>query len=198
MAGDDRRPSFRAKVHELMAVFIGTACIAITRDPEDGWLNLGTYRAMVHDANSVGLFMSSAGKHGRMHMEKYFKQGKPCPVVLCVGQDTLLLLAAGNPIELGYSEYDYCGGIRGRPYDLFEGQVTGLPFPAHAEIAIEGFLHPGDVKADGPFGEWPVTTVPRWKTRRFFVSNASIIATIRSCASRGRAGRQRTIRSPRE
>jgi 4-hydroxy-3-polyprenylbenzoate decarboxylase len=143
------------KVHELDGGrFIGTACIAVTRDPEDGWLNLGTYRAMVHDTNSVGLFMSSAGKHGRMHMEKYFKQGTPCPVVLCVGQDPLLLLAAGNPIELGYSEYDYCGGIRGRPYDLVEGQVTGLPFPAHAEIAIEGYLHPGDVKPDGPFGEW--------------------------------------------
>ena len=41
-----------------------------------------------------------------------------------------------------------------RPYDLVKGEVTGLPFPAHAEIAIEGFLHPGDIKPDGPFGEW--------------------------------------------
>jgi 4-hydroxy-3-polyprenylbenzoate decarboxylase len=31
------------KVHELDGGrFIGTACIAVTRDPEDGWLNLGT------------------------------------------------------------------------------------------------------------------------------------------------------------
>jgi len=143
------------KVHELDGGrFVGTACIAVTRDPDEGWLNLGTYRAMVHDPKSVGLFMSSAGKHGRMHMEKYFKQGKPCPVVLCVGQDPLLLLAAGNPIELGFSEYDYCGGIRGRPFDLVEGEITGLPFPAHTEIAIEGFLNPGDIKPDGPFGEW--------------------------------------------
>jgi len=53
------------KVHELDGGrFIGTACIAVTRDPEEGWLNLGTYRAMVHDSKSVGLFMSSAGKHG--------------------------------------------------------------------------------------------------------------------------------------
>jgi 4-hydroxy-3-polyprenylbenzoate decarboxylase len=109
---------------------------------------------MVHDPKSVGLFMSSVGKHGRMHMENYFKQNKPCPVVLCVGQDPLLMLAAGNPIELGYSEYDYCGGLRGRPFDVVEGEVTGLPFPAHAEIAIEGFLNPGDIKPDGPFGEW--------------------------------------------
>ncbi|MET0502584.1 MAG: UbiD family decarboxylase [Candidatus Binatia bacterium] len=157
MAGDaiDLLKFPAPKVHELDGGrFIGTGCIAITRDPEEGWLNLGTYRAMVHDRKSVGLFMSSVGKHGRMHMEKNFKQAKPCPVVLCVGQDPLLLLAAGNPIELGYSEYDYCGGLRGRPFDLVEGEVTGLPFPAHAEIAIEGFLHPGDVQADGPFGEW--------------------------------------------
>ena len=32
--------------------------------------------------------------------------------------------------------------------DLVEGEVTDLPFPAHTEIAIEGFLHPGDVKAE--------------------------------------------------
>ncbi len=61
------------KIHELDGGrFIGTACIAVTRDPEDGWLNLGTYRAMVHDANSVGLFMSSAGKHGRMGSRPFF------------------------------------------------------------------------------------------------------------------------------
>jgi 4-hydroxy-3-polyprenylbenzoate decarboxylase len=35
------------KVHELDGDrFIGT-CIAVTRDPDEGWLNLGTYRAMV-------------------------------------------------------------------------------------------------------------------------------------------------------
>ena len=174
------------KVHELDGGrFIGTACIAITRDPEEGWLNLGTYRAMVHDEKSVGLFMSSAGKHGRMHMEKYFKQGNPCPVVLCVGQDPLLLLAAGNPIELGYSEYDYCGGIRGRPYDLVKGEVTGLPFPAHAEIAIEGFLHPGDIKADGPFGEWlgyygtRMDDTPVLRVERVYYRNDPILCVAR-------------------
>ena len=174
------------KVHELDGGrFIGTACIAVTRDPEEGWLNLGTYRAMVHDPKSVGLFMSSVGKHGRMHMEKYFKQGKPCPVVLCVGQDPLLLLAAGNPIELGYSEYDYCGGLRGRPFDLVEGEVTGLPFPAHSEIAIEGFLHPGDIKADGPFGEWlgyygtRMEDTPVLRVERVYYRNEPILCVAR-------------------
>src|SRR5919198_225102 len=129
------------KVHELDGGrFIGTACITISRDPEEGWLNLGTYRAMVHDAKSVGLFMSSVGKHGRMHMEKYFKQKKPCPVVLCVGQDPLLLLAAGNPIELGYSEYDYCGGLRRGSLVIAEGAAAGNTFPALAHTAPHRIL----------------------------------------------------------
>jgi len=142
-------------VHELDGGrFIGTACIAITKDPEEGWANLGTYRAMVHDRNSMGLFTSSVTKHARVHMEKYFRQGKSCPVALCVGQDPLLLLGGGSPVDFSSSEYDYCGGLRGRPIDVVSGEVTGLPFPAHAEIVLEGFMYPGDVKAEGPFGEW--------------------------------------------
>jgi len=134
--------------------FIGTASIAITRDRDDGWVNLGTYRSMVHDSKRLGLFTSSVSKHGRIHMEKHFRAGEPCPVVVCVGQDPLLVIGGGHPIEAGYSEYDYCGGLKGKPIDVVRGELTGLPIPASAEIAIEGFMHPGDVQAEGPFGEW--------------------------------------------
>ena len=34
------------------------------------------------------------------------------------------------------------------------GPSTGLPIPAHAEIAFEGFIHPGDLIDEGPLGEW--------------------------------------------
>lgn len=168
--------------------FIGTACVAITRDPEEGWLNLGTYRAMVHDRRSLGLFTSAVSKHARVHMEKYFRQGKPCPVVLCVGQDPLLTLAAGSQLEFGYSEYDYCGGVRGKPVDTLLGKETGLPFPAHAEIAIEGFMHPGDVLPDGPFGEWMgyygarTTDTPVIRVERIYYRNDPILC----CARPGR------------
>ncbi len=168
--------------------YIGTACIAITRDPETGWINLGTYRAMLHNQKSVGLFTSSVSKHGRMHMEKYFQQGKPCPVVLCVGQDPLLVLGGGHPIEFGYSEYDYCGGIRGKSIDIVLGRETGLPFPAGAEIAIEGFMHAGDVKPDGPFGEWmgyygsQMANTPVIRAERVYYRNDPILC----CARPGR------------
>jgi UbiD family decarboxylase len=32
--------------------------------------------------------------------------------------------------------------------------VTGLPIPASAEIAIEGYVEPGAFRSEGPYGEW--------------------------------------------
>ena len=141
-------------MHELDGGrFIGTGCLVITRDPEEGWVNLGTYRGMVHDETSMGLYISP-GKHGRIMRQKYFDQGKPCPVVISVGQDPVLFMVSGSEVDYGVSEFDYAGGLKGSPIEVIEGKATGLPFPAHAEIVIEGFMRPDDVKKEGPFGEW--------------------------------------------
>jgi len=133
--------------------YIGTACLVITRDPDEGWVNFGAYRVMVHDEKTVAFYISP-GKHGNLHRQKYFDRGEPCPVVVCVGQDPLLFLASGNEVNYGLSEYDYAGGFKGEPIEVVMGEHTGLPIPAHAEIAIEGEAVLGDVRDEGPFGEW--------------------------------------------
>jgi 4-hydroxy-3-polyprenylbenzoate decarboxylase len=133
--------------------YIGTDDLVIMRDPDDGWINAGTYRVMVHDRNTVGLW-TSPGKQGRQIREKYFAQGKPCPVVISFGHDPLLFLAGGNELKFGLSELDYAAGHRGLPYDVVLSELYGLPMPAHAEIVIEGLIHPDDVLPEGPFGEF--------------------------------------------
>ncbi len=141
-------------MHELDGGrYIGTACMVMTRDPDDGWVNFGTYRVMVHDEKSVAFYVSP-GKHGALHRKKYFDRGEPCPVVVVVGADPLLFLASGNEVPYGLCEYDYAGGFRGAPVEVIKGEYTGLPIPAHAEIVLEGEAVPGDVKDEGPFGEW--------------------------------------------
>src|SRR3989442_9992544 len=54
--------------------------LVIMRDPEEGWVNCGTYRSMVQGPDRVGLWISP-GKHGRQIREKYWREGKPCPVL---------------------------------------------------------------------------------------------------------------------
>jgi len=133
--------------------YIGTDDLVIMRDPELNWVNCGTYRSMVQGPDKVGLWISP-GKHGRQIREKYFKQGKPCPVLISCGHDPLLFLAGGNEIRFGLSEYDYAAGHRGLPYDVIESEIYKLPMPAHAEIVLEGAMHPGETLPEGPFGEF--------------------------------------------
>ncbi|MFQ5850308.1 MAG: UbiD family decarboxylase [Candidatus Binatia bacterium] len=133
--------------------YIGTGHVIITRDPDDGWVNMGTYRTMVHDRDTIAIWISP-GKHGRIHRTKYFEQGRACPVVACFGIDPLLHMIASRPEPFGSSELDYVGGIEGEPVEVIQGELTGLPIPAHAEIAVEAEILPAGGKVEGPFGEW--------------------------------------------
>lgn len=133
--------------------YIGTGGFTISMDPEERWVNLGCYRAMVQDRKSVTLLIVP-GKHGHVHRQKYFQRGEPMPMVLVVGSDPLFFFLAGTEVPYGVSELDLVGGMRGAPVEVVRGRVTGLPIPAKAEIAFEGFLDARVRKKEGPFGEW--------------------------------------------
>src|SRR5438477_230596 len=133
--------------------YLGTGSFDITRDPDDGWINLGTYRVMVHDKKRLGFYISP-GKHGRQHRDKWFARGGKMPVAFVAGGDPLLFWAACTEIKYGLTEYDWAGGVRGYPYRVVKGPVTGLPLPADAEIVIEGWADPKEMEVEGPFGEW--------------------------------------------
>jgi 4-hydroxy-3-polyprenylbenzoate decarboxylase len=134
------------------ARFVGTACCVVTKDPDDGWFNLGAYRSQVYDAKTVGCQITE-GKHGRIHRDKYFARGEPMKVVILCGQDPLLFMLSSSPLPQ-LSEYDIAGGLRGEPIDVVRGPFTGFPIPADCEIAIEGETAPGKTRPEGPFGEW--------------------------------------------
>src|SRR5207302_492931 len=137
---------------EDKARFIGTADCVITQDPDAGWFNLGAFRSQVYDGRTIGCQITE-GKHGRIHRDKYFARGQPMKVVILCGQDPLLFMLAGIPVP-EISELDIAGGIRGEPIDVIRGPYTGFPIPADCEIAIEGETVPGQVRPEGPFGEW--------------------------------------------
>jgi len=133
--------------------YIGTGCAIITKDPETGRINLGTYRQMVQGKATVGYY-SSPGKDTILDREKWWAQGKPCPVVACYGIDPLLFAVSCTGFPRRDCEYDYAGGIAGEPIETVPGKYTGLPIPARAELVIEGFSYPDKGMPEGPFGEF--------------------------------------------
>jgi 4-hydroxy-3-polyprenylbenzoate decarboxylase len=136
--------------------YIGTGDAIINRDPDTGFINVGTYRVQVHDRNLLGLWMSP-GQDGRLICQRYWDRGESCPIVAIFGGDPMIFMGGYTKIPYGRTELEYIGGLRGRPLEVIKGPITGLPIPAHAEIAIEGEVPPPSVEArdEGPFGEWP-------------------------------------------
>lgn len=134
--------------------YIGTGCLVITRDPDTGVVNMGTYRNQVLGQDAVGCFVADHSKHAGVHWRKYFARGQACPIVLVFGSHPALYVAATLPVPEQISELDFAGGLMGEPVPVLEGRHTGLPFPAAAEIVVEGEIHPDDVMLEGPFGEW--------------------------------------------
>ena len=135
--------------------YIGTGHFVIQKDPDEGWINLGTYRVQVHDKNTATIFMSP-GKHGDIIRKKYWDRGLGCPAAVVPGVEPLLWLTGATGMPWGFSEYDYAGGLRNRPVEVVRGKTTDLLIPAGAEIVLEGeILPPGkDDRLEGPFGEY--------------------------------------------
>jgi len=169
--------------------YLGTGSYDVTIDPDSGWINQGTYRVMVHNKKQVGFYISP-GKHGRIHRDKYEAMGKPMPVLIVCGGDPMTFLIGCNEAPLGVCEYDIVGGLRGKAMKCIKGKHTGLPFPADAEIVIEGFVQPGNRKMEGPFGEWTGYYASDTREEPILDIMRSTTATTRSSSGAPRSGRR--------
>jgi len=133
--------------------YIGTGDVVITRDPEDGHLNLGTYRQMLLSEKEVGFYVSP-GKDALLHREALWKKGEPCEVAVAYGIDPGLFIVGAMGFPKNVSEYEYAGALKGEAVRVVKGEVTDLMIPADAEIVIEGVSYPDRFKEEGPFGEF--------------------------------------------
>jgi len=133
--------------------YFGTAVFVLSRDPESGWVNLGTYRLQLLGKNLLGTQFIK-GKHADIMLKKYQAMGKPMPVAAVVGCDPLLFLMGAARVSAFVSEYELAGSIRGAPIEVVKAETNDLPIPATAEIVVEGFVDPSKTLPEGPFGEY--------------------------------------------
>ncbi len=136
--------------------YIGTADMVVTRDPEQGYVNVGVYRGMIQGRDRISLWINPM-KHGRIIAERYWQRGQAAPVAVVLGCEPLTWMTASMSPPFGASEYELAGAYHGAPVEVVALPLTGLPVPAHAEIVLEGEIPPITEESahEGPFGEWP-------------------------------------------
>jgi 4-hydroxy-3-polyprenylbenzoate decarboxylase len=134
--------------------YIMTSATVVTRDPDSGVLNGGTYRGMITARNTIGVLLAMTQGWGK-HFSKYKSRGQEMPVAVVIGWDQTLFLAASTPVN--YPEYEIAGSLRGAPVELVRCELSDLLVPASAEIVLEGFVSadPSTFTVEGPFSEYP-------------------------------------------
>src|SRR5205814_1467962 len=68
--------------------------------------------------------------------------------------DPTVVMTAPAPIPFGIDELAIAGALRGKPLELVPCKTIPLEVPAMAEIVIEGEIRPGELREEGPFGEF--------------------------------------------
>ncbi len=133
--------------------YAGTADAVITRDPDNGYLNVGTYRMMLQGSRETGLYLSP-GKDARLHITRSWQHGQAVQVAAAWGIDPLFMIMGSQTFPKNVSEYEFLGGVKGEAIPVVSGQATDLLLPANAELVVEGVIKPNSVRMEGPFGEF--------------------------------------------
>jgi 4-hydroxy-3-polyprenylbenzoate decarboxylase len=132
-----------------------TATLCITRDPETGVQNMGTYRAALKARDRLGVRMSSrpGGAGGYLHWRKYQKRKEPMPCAIVIGCAPVVLFTGPQKLPIDVDEMAVAGGLAGSAIRIAKAATVDLYVPADAEIVIEGLIDSEMLEPEGPFGE---------------------------------------------
>ena len=119
---------------------------------QTGRYNLGIYRAQVLSPDRL-ILRWLAHRGGAAHHRTWERAGEPMPVAIALGADPATLLSAALPLPETVSEMAFSGVLRGARAELAPATTVPLLVPANAEIILEGWVHPGEVAPEGPFGD---------------------------------------------
>jgi 4-hydroxy-3-polyprenylbenzoate decarboxylase len=132
-----------------------TATLCVTRDPESGVQNMGTYRAALKADDRLGVRMASrlGGAGGYLHWEKYRARGQQMPCAIVIGCAPAVLFTGPQKLQIDQDEMAVAGGLMGEAIEVVRCKTIDLMVPARAEIVIEGLIDTHLLEPEGPFGE---------------------------------------------
>ena len=114
--------------------------------------NVGLYRMQVYDKKTTGMHWH-IHKDGAHFFHEFKKQGKVMECAVAIGADPAVCYSASAPLPYGIDEFLFAGFIRKSPVPLVKCKTVDLEVPASAEIVLEGFIDPSEMRLEGPFGD---------------------------------------------
>jgi 4-hydroxy-3-polyprenylbenzoate decarboxylase len=123
-----------------------------TRDPETGARNIGMYRMQLYDEQTTGMHWQ-IHKVGARHGKRYYERGEQMPVAVTLGGDPVYTFAATAPLPDGLDEILFAGFLRKKSVELVRCKTIDVDVPADVDFVLEGYVQPGEMRPEGPFGD---------------------------------------------
>jgi 4-hydroxy-3-polyprenylbenzoate decarboxylase len=123
-----------------------------TRDPETGARNVGVYRMQIFDERTTAMHWQ-VHKVGARHGKRYYERNERMPVAVTLGGDPALSFAATAPLPDGLDEILFAGFLRRKSIEMVKCKTIDLEVPADVDFVLEGFVQPGEMRPEGPFGD---------------------------------------------
>ena len=132
-----------------------TAANFITKDPENGIQNMGTYRGGLKSPTRMVVRMSTrnSGAGGYPHWEKYKERGQKMPCAVVLGCPPKIAYLGPQKMPRDIDELTVAGALAGEPIRVVRCKTIDLMVPADAEIIIEGLIDTEYLEPEAPFGE---------------------------------------------
>ena len=126
--------------------------VVINRSVDQTIRNVGLYRMQVYDKKTTGMHWH-IHKDGAHFFHEYKKQNKIMEVAVALGADPASCYSASAPMPYGIDEFLLAGFIRKASVPLVKCKTVNLEVPADAEIVLEGYIDPAEMRLEGPFGD---------------------------------------------
>jgi 4-hydroxy-3-polyprenylbenzoate decarboxylase len=126
--------------------------LTVTKHPETEIRNFGVYRIqLVDDCHAIMHWQIH--KRGAQHYKMLKEQNKKIEVAVVIGADPATVFSAVAPVPEGMDKYLFSGIARKKGVKLVKCKTVDLEVPANAEIVLEGYVDPNDIRMEGPFGD---------------------------------------------
>jgi 4-hydroxy-3-polyprenylbenzoate decarboxylase len=132
-----------------------TATMCVTRDPENGVQNTGTYRAALKatDRCVVRMVARVGGAGGWLHWQKYRARKEKMPIAIVLGAAPVVFFTAPQKLPVDLDEMSVAGALAGEPIRMTKCVTQDLMVPADAEVVVEGWIDACTLEPEAPFGE---------------------------------------------
>lgn len=137
--------------HKDAGKFITLGLVA-TKHPETGVRNLGVYRMQIVDSTHA-LMHWQKHKRGAHHHDIAKEKGNKIEAAVIIGGDPATVFSAVAPVPEGLDKYLFAGITRKKGIKTVKCKTIDLEVPANAEIVLEGYVDPLDIRDEGPFGD---------------------------------------------